>query len=271
MSLCTNTDKNEPPTILYHYTTVKGLTGILEDKKIWATNINHLNDSEEYNGSLSKLTKQIKSLTILPNYAFLYDDVLELLKEYSHHIYVCSFSEKKDDLSQWRAYSSYGNGFSIGFNRLKLDKLKQVTLGKCIYKPEEQDAKIKSTIDKLKSVVINNEGQDNPGRIINDIMEKFVMCAPYNKHNAFGEESEWRIVTYVHDEQIIKFRLGKAFLLIPYCELGFQDGNGKSPIDEIWIGPKPNMSEWKLSLEILKRKYGIREIYESKIPYRELG
>ena len=37
------------PELLYHYTTQKGLLGILKDKCIWATHIRYLNDTSEGN------------------------------------------------------------------------------------------------------------------------------------------------------------------------------------------------------------------------------
>lgn len=41
---------NEKPDneILYHYTDQNGLCGIIVSKKVWATNIYYLNDSEEF-------------------------------------------------------------------------------------------------------------------------------------------------------------------------------------------------------------------------------
>lgn len=43
-------DKGNLPNqdILYHYTSLSGLKGIVETGKIWATNILYLNDSEEF-------------------------------------------------------------------------------------------------------------------------------------------------------------------------------------------------------------------------------
>jgi len=36
------------PKHLYHYTSQKGLLGILQSKKLWMTNILYLNDSSEF-------------------------------------------------------------------------------------------------------------------------------------------------------------------------------------------------------------------------------
>jgi hypothetical protein len=36
------------PEHLYHYTTAEGLVGIVRDRKLWATDIFHLNDRREF-------------------------------------------------------------------------------------------------------------------------------------------------------------------------------------------------------------------------------
>ena len=45
---------------LYHYTTARGLMGILEQKKIWATHINYLNDKKEFIDAMERFRKQIE-------------------------------------------------------------------------------------------------------------------------------------------------------------------------------------------------------------------
>jgi hypothetical protein len=39
--------KRIPPDILYHYTSAAGLCGIIQSVSIWASKIQHLNDSTE--------------------------------------------------------------------------------------------------------------------------------------------------------------------------------------------------------------------------------
>ena len=40
-------DQAKPEGLLYHYTTQKGLLGILDKKCIWATHLRYLNDTSE--------------------------------------------------------------------------------------------------------------------------------------------------------------------------------------------------------------------------------
>lgn len=48
MLTLTLSDMENPPEILYHYTTQIGLLGILSKGSLWATKIHYLNDAAEY-------------------------------------------------------------------------------------------------------------------------------------------------------------------------------------------------------------------------------
>ena len=48
------------PDILYHYTSQKGLLGILKDNKLWMTNILYLNDSSAYRHTIYLLKSEVE-------------------------------------------------------------------------------------------------------------------------------------------------------------------------------------------------------------------
>ena len=43
-----NLISKNPPQIIYHYTDINGLLGIIDSGSIWATHVSRLNDSSEY-------------------------------------------------------------------------------------------------------------------------------------------------------------------------------------------------------------------------------
>jgi hypothetical protein len=43
------------PKLLYHYTTLDGLLGILDKKELWATGISYLNDTSEFEAGKNAL------------------------------------------------------------------------------------------------------------------------------------------------------------------------------------------------------------------------
>src|SRR5689334_11613535 len=92
-----------------HYTTFAGFDGILRERKLWATDIQFLNDSQELKFAVSEVLKLI-DLQISQT------DEDETKKELSamrtifqgvgaSSSYVVSFSAAPDTLSLWRAYS----------------------------------------------------------------------------------------------------------------------------------------------------------------------
>ncbi len=140
----------KPPSTLYHYTSQKGLLGIIEKGEIWATDILYLNDAMEYkyavnlfsekiekfkkaystvppffSSSIESMEEHRRTYPIVPTPPYRYDkewleynmldDLYVFIQDIEYHIFVFSLSQKRDLLSQWRGYCPYGNGYSIGF------------------------------------------------------------------------------------------------------------------------------------------------------------
>lgn len=256
-----NASSTNDPDVIYHYTTISGLKGIIENKNIWATNINYLNDWREFREFVTPFLERFQDQT---THQFL-DNIFRMN---SKLVYVCSFSAKKDDLSQWRGYSPRANGFSIGFNRSKLRNLlpegELFELKKCEYDPRQRETEIQTIIDNT----VRDNAPDPPN--LTTIISKITVLAPYRKNSAFRDEDEWRMVKFVKDEEV-KFREAKT-LIVPYTEIDLTNKDGNLPIETIFVGPTPYMAESKLSLELFLIKNGLSNVLVrgSDIPYREL-
>lgn len=247
---------------LYHYTTAHGLIGILEQKKIWATHINYLNDKKEFIDAVEKLKEKIENLR--PEVRTPYDDVPEFLQIMKTMVYVTAFSEDGDQLNQWRGYCANGAGFSIGFNLAKLRQLLKrttntIVLKKCIYNPRIKRQMIDRIIEAAESTSQRREK-------FSTLATKMMEIAPYFKDESFKEEKEWRLALIGGGENL--FREGNT-LIIPYVEFDLKDENGNLPVDNIWIGPTSNMEESHASLQMLLMKHKLSaSIEKSHIPYR---
>jgi|WetSurMetagenome_2_1015567.scaffolds.fasta_scaffold1664213_1 hypothetical protein len=59
----TKEEKLEDPgdQLFYHYTSQRGLLGIMKEKKIWATNIRYLNDESEFDYGVNKVLEVLES------------------------------------------------------------------------------------------------------------------------------------------------------------------------------------------------------------------
>lgn len=51
---------NNPPKMLFHYTTQNGLLGIIKDKSLWLSDNRYLNDITEYNLAIDLVKSELK-------------------------------------------------------------------------------------------------------------------------------------------------------------------------------------------------------------------
>jgi hypothetical protein len=180
---------------VYHYTTQKGLKGIIENKSLQFTNMFFLNDASEFKytidlakevlkkkldyaigsliGSHYNLKEQlndigssIKHVDILKKKEIIdyLDYKLDFFHEYDEAAYfVFSFSEDPDLLSQWRGYCSNGAGCCIGFDSEKLDEWSttlsrsRINFLQCEYNKNSQSDKISKSIDAAITTCIKED------------------------------------------------------------------------------------------------------------------
>jgi len=300
MTILDELQQGVPKTTLYHYTNQNGLFGIIKKKKMWGSDILFLNDSTEWEYALNRtrgaiLTQKelLEPLDYVNEKDFLdllnhiLNDLFKLTQQ--GQIFVCSFSEKGDLLSQWRGYCPNGNGFSLGFNPdvlAKFNKKKNFRFSNCIYDKNEQlriiNEAIEEALKNLRAFYHKNppdtaDKEKRKDDKVTKIWEKFIInfieFAPFFKHPSFSEEREWRLIErpkiLFGDEQT-KFREGKSFL-IPYREISLTDDDDKFPLQKICIGPTHHYELSKISVTRLLKANGIEncEINISEIPYRE--
>ena len=273
-----------PDKLLYHYTDQKGLLGIIKSKEIWATHHQCLNDTQEFLYAKELVRKELKKRTSAN------DDNRALLETMSSaldgpgnedvNLYVASFSEEPDSLSQWRAYGGASSGFALGFQCERLILPEAFALTRCIYQPEKQsevvDAIVSDVLDRLKKGSLLN-----PEQIVR-VMLLFELhaFALILKHPKFAEEREWRIVSRVmmddapafpiEDATRLEFRVGKS-MLIPYRCISVKDGSGGFLLKKVIVGPNPNREQAHRSVRsLLNSRTDTKavEAQSSYIPYR---
>jgi hypothetical protein len=255
------------PSTLFHYTDAEGLRGIINSKCLWATNTNYVNDKQDCkyaqgmilrafddhinsNGNGRTLLKQLKE------------------KYRAHSIiqsqittpYVACFSERDDVLSQWRAYGSNGEGFSIGFSPLILEATlsleqsvrRQVKFFKVIYsEPEQQDWINRAICALLCAFERNDEAEVFESMPV--LFSEMTLCF---KHRLFAEENEWRLV-YVPQWQgnestnnLIDVRVSDGRLIL-YAPLRIWDGGQELPFTSITHGPTTEAETTVLAIQHL--------------------
>jgi len=176
------------PQTLWHYTSINGLQGILENGNIRATDIRFMNDREEVVHARKIAQKLIDEypdkdadgFDARKAFGLIVDDIFNptagLFSPEFLSCHVASFSNKKDNLSQWRGYSYETVGASLGFNITRIQKptlefdfdwFKQKTesgfpviFAPCVYIDAEKKKllhqALNSILDVLKKVYIDH-------------------------------------------------------------------------------------------------------------------
>ena len=268
-----------------HYTSQKGLLGIVKEEKLWATNIKFLNDEQEFQHAIKLINEIIPKATITEassNYS-VYIKYIEAIEKKlmsldsfkTDSIYTFSVSEELDLLSQWRGYCPENNGDCVTLNTDGVfNDIKEIYpnsyLQKCVYNQEKKESELKAVLNKFWLQYSALSSKKEQASIVDSLASEIALLASHFKHSSFSEENEWRIIImldYAADEDL-KFREGKSSL-IPYLELPLKWCN----IKEVKIGPTSNktLSMKAISL-FIEKKHGdpftMPDITHSDTPYR---
>lgn len=277
---------------LYHYTSLNGILGILESRTIWATHASYLNDASEFFHGLSFAKRVAGEI-------YMEDDYLEAFGWAVRHgleavsadsLYVASFSEKADLLSQWRGYCPAGAGICLGFAVPQLKSFcdaRGYRLEQCIYEHQEQFQRVEALVrecfvmfPKPRLTRREYESLDSEGRVDADIGYRLQtsegpekpqadaavqwLCAevaelaPLFKNEGFHEEAEWRIVAK-EPQELVKYRASSSYLA-PYVELELLSDAAGPALREVIIGPNPNQGRCKMSIAMLLESSGLTNV-----------
>jgi DUF2971 family protein len=285
----------KPDKPLYHYTTQKGLLGIIKDRQIWATHTQYLNDRREFLHAVDLVREEIKRLLDeapesnpnRPHHSR--EDALERMQEavsrspQNTNVCVCSFSEEKDSLSQWRAYGGR-SGFAVGFSsevlRTATEK-QQWFLAPCIYDPASQRNLVRALVEEvleehLDGSLSEDEEEDSILKALGgNLRPDLNTYAPILKDESFKEEREWRIISSPIMARRLDYREGRS-LIVPYYRLPLCEDNQDLELHEVVIGPTPDVERSKISLtsfmlsqKVAKRRTGGFNVKISQVPYRD--
>ena len=274
--------------VLYHYTTVEGLLGIITSNVIFATSYPFLNDSSEivYGRRICKKILNEKLDKIYDDRAkILYEECLRLIDMNHFRIYITCFCEKGNLLSQWRGYAKNGLGFSLGLsakallseNRRKpynLIKVKKVEYNVC-----KQRRIITRLLRKAEEYIKTEDIQSEKEikEIAKIVHKKIEECIVFFKDPAFEEEREWRAIYYEKEEGIIKTKYrAKADRIVDYKEFVLSPkeddpSKEKLPICEIICGPSIDNPATKEVIKKLLKDNNFEkkvEIKNSTIPFK---
>jgi hypothetical protein len=269
-------------TLIHHYTDSGGLLAIIETKTIRATDVWFMNDSAEATFGWERIERFLVDKT--PSSARereVIEIALVALRGVRDSVdfpgsYIACFSEKENDLSQWRAYGR-GKGFSIGFDSEELDELAHAIsssplplIRKVAYTDALQDYILQTNYDQ--QVTTQLESGTGIDVLAGGFLQMAIKSAPSLKHPAFQAEDEWRL-QFFHDRYAnnVKFR-DSAIGLAPYIEMSLCKSGSSTitSIKEIRVGPQRHPDEALRAAQQLLLKNGLDMVVvkPSTIPLR---
>ena len=280
-----------PKETLYHYTSFKGLLGIVDSGVLWASDVRYMNDSAEMKHTAdlirADITRRMTGGHKNPKLLNHFLDWVSYRMANGHMLFGASFRSNGNLLSQWRSYSSLGKGVSLGINPdyiLQCAKSQSFQVGKCIYEPTDQLNLIKQVVDAVEVLAeeygentdqLKRQSAQSHYNVFEKIESDLLRIAAILKHPSFQEEEEWRIVSPVITDYVkspVLFREGTS-MLVPYFEFNLTPNQNESIVlEHIFLGPTPNISLSMNSLALYLAKKGIRPkegISYCQIPYRQ--
>lgn len=265
---------------LHHYTDVNGLTGIIERRALWATDIGFLNDSQEMLAGIDLIRRKCAHMSTFETsneplqsaIRVFYDKIPEFVQNNltKRNTYIVSFSRAGDNLRQWMSYCPKNSGYSIEFDSQKvlidgnIEREKKV-----VSRLEEVDyheTKINEILLMDEIISPTNAEHINIERAMLKLANKLFFHGCAVKPKEFYDEQETRLIiqSTLKKSHDINFRT-RGGVIIPYFEYPIQH----SWIKEITIGPNINMSLARKGLETFLEKYSITcTIRESKCSLR---
>jgi hypothetical protein len=252
-----------PPKTLYHYTSPRGLIGILTSKKsaqggpgvLWAGDARNMNDLTERKLVYQRADEVVKKMLEEDNPNKNERDWLQGIRDPRwwnqpwRHIYTCSFSPKEDSVSQWQAYCPPTGGFALGLPGACLrgvgrqqtysDEVSSwgVGLVPCLYDDDEQRAVVEDVI----RYNFREADWKGPGSPAGDLWRDLSEIAPLLKHKSFEHEKEWRLVsafsTWAPAPRDMHFEAGPR-MIKPYYKFSLlPEGTMQRPSLVISVGP----------------------------------
>lgn len=275
---------------LTHYTSIKGLFGIIESGGFWLSDHRFLNDSEEYHNGRKLVLHIIGRLLDKPRHHLfrnVLDRAVELLEnEREPAQYVCAFSTRPDSLDQWRAYAPGEQGVALTFDTEPGAPVSHfiippaMGLLRIVYSDDHKAMLLTRTIARFsREYTMDHAAGETPDDAAwaRWLASALAMDFITFKHASYESEAEIRMV--VTGDGAAHFKAIHHRVthnkIVPYlisadlyeARLG---GQLQLPLKEIRVGPTATQQVTLRSIEeFLKHTgYGHVPVLESAIPFR---
>jgi hypothetical protein len=276
-----------PEMTVWHYTNGAGLLGILQSSQIFATQVACLNDSTEtlyaqrlYKAAVLEAGRSYEGnpivTSLLSHLEEEFSDDSTTAASSPSKFFVACFTTKKNDLSQWRAYSEVGgeNGYAIGFRTSGLFAPSNRFVAKVNYDRELHISMAKDVAEATIRYFIKGLEDDqnrSPDIWASEFFEAWdehiYRLSPLIKDPGFCDEDEVRIVHELHVSEMNHVQVRQkrnllarhvALSCVPQSLVGNRDD--KLPIVGIVVGPSRHPAVSRVSVGTLLLQLGYENV-----------
>lgn len=292
----THTHLDESLESAYHYTDLNGFFNILQNRELWVSNVNYLNDRQEMQDGITACVGVIQETLSQEEDSrrrdFLYHLLSRIEKGESDgswavsqaDVFAMSFCAGSDLLTQWREYGVRG-GIAIGFdidrlqNQCRLAKVPNCrpqeagpfqasdldipVLQKVIYDTRVKTEIIQRILTFGFELLAHNDDPAAFHKICSEFSDVLLRYVPLFKNQSFFSEQEMRYV-YTRSaasgrDRSIHFRPRNG-LILPFMKFRLLDREGQPldtlPILHIIVGPCPQQKDLADSIKYYLRNNG---------------
>ena len=203
-----------PSDLLWHYTNVGGVKGILDSSSLWSTDAQFLNDDAELVAGIPIVTNYLRSgAASLPaddDRQRLISSIVKMLQDQTRiggfsQNFMCSLSAVGDSLSQYRAYGNYALGFDQTLLSQAAPKFADGTpgpgspdvLAPVLYinpvRPSARSSDLEQYLRAALGGYVTDEDRVQPALQWHSRHDSILKVLSLLKHEAFSAEEEWRL------------------------------------------------------------------------------
>jgi Protein of unknown function (DUF2971) len=275
---------DEPPAIVYHYTSGEVLSSIVNGRRLYATNAFYLSDKTEIVHGLDLFRERAKRRDDGPEIKHFLGQVSTFLSSSAdpHHddgfdTYVACFSEKSDVIPFWKGYGADGLGYALGFDLEATWKSADLAAYRVVYDKSDQEAildvAVEGYIGVLKRSLDRYPGQEEAVVQATGITLASVLMQllAFFKHESFDYEVEWRLVQFIprfreRRERTARCRISRG-VVVPFVEIELGKDIASLPLREVRCGPVIHKGVGADTVRAFAKRAGLScEVTESGLP-----
>lgn len=222
-------DQEPPGDLLYHYTNLHALYGMVGSKAVWCTEAKYLNDRREQH-EFERLLKGFVAVAatggemMAPRPSDRAGGIIAATMEFRKRLeafvegqiavpkFIFSLTAEPDQLSQWRGYAR-GDGVAVGFcwrtlrdtalrrrfffarcdyEEFGLDRVRMRAYGDPRQRPAAAERDVPSAIRQRIHALRADAWHNRPDALLS-YLQRLAYLAPVAKDRGFHEEREWRV------------------------------------------------------------------------------